>query len=196
MDRRNAFKALAVAGVSSGALTSCMSAGAATGTSIQSAGFGWEIPEINNTGADISFRVERAITLLSASIDAAMSLTSPFPNPAFTEVLCLASISRGGPPTINGNAGYFDEVSSPTFAPAQLFHGDIFHGNQSMLQDRFYSVILKAFAPYEGSSSRHVTVNPNLAVDAGDYLIFHMDHAGYGPMNCEMQVVLSYLASG
>jgi hypothetical protein len=33
-----------------------------------------------------------------------------------------------------------------------------------------------------------------LPLMTGDYLAFHMDHAGMGPVDCEMQVVISYSA--
>jgi hypothetical protein len=62
------------------------------------------------------------------------------------------------------------------------------------LQDVLYSVILKTWVPASGTASgtsRHQCATPSLALDARDYLVFHMDHAGVRG-DAEMQVVLEY----
>ncbi|MGA9981010.1 MAG: hypothetical protein WBQ08_20480 [Candidatus Sulfotelmatobacter sp.] len=55
-------------------------------------------------------------------------------------------------------------------------------------------MILKTWVPADGtasSTSRHVSVARSLALNAGDYLVFNMSHAGV-PGDAEMQVVLQY----
>jgi hypothetical protein len=44
------------------------------------------------------------------------------------------------------------------------------------------------------ATSRHVAIAPSLPLTAGNFLVFHMDHAGI-PGDCEMQVVLQYTLS-
>jgi hypothetical protein len=66
-----------------------------------------------------------------------------------------------------------------------------------VLQNIFYSVILKTWVPADGTASgtsRHVAVAPSWKLAAGDFLVFHMNHAGT-PGDCEMQVVLQYTVS-
>jgi hypothetical protein len=63
-----------------------------------------------------------------------------------------------------------------------------------LLQNIFYSVILKCFVPADGSASstsRHVSMARSFMLNAGDYLAFNMSHAGI-PGDGEMQVVLQY----
>jgi hypothetical protein len=66
-----------------------------------------------------------------------------------------------------------------------------------LYQDKFVSVILKTWVPSDGTASataRNVTAHPSLALNAGDYLVFHMDHAGVS-VDAEMQVVINYTPS-
>ena len=58
----------------------------------------------------------------------------------------------------------------------------------------FFNVILKTSVPENGAggyTSRQVYGQPGLALNPGDYLVFHMDHAGVGG-DVEMQAVLQY----
>ena len=58
-------------------------------------------------------------------------------------------------------------------------------------------MILKTWVTADGtasSTSRHVRLAQSLALNAGDYLVFNMSHAGV-PGDCEMQVVLEYALS-
>ena len=60
------------------------------------------------------------------------------------------------------------------------------------------SIILKSWVPLDGtasSASRHVHTEPNLVLQRGDYLMFHMDHSGV-KVKGEMQVVLTYELGG
>ncbi|HET9408226.1 MAG TPA: hypothetical protein VFO39_13380 [Candidatus Sulfotelmatobacter sp.] len=160
------------------------------------AGFGWEITNLDGNGADIYFVVENAMTLNSLNIDVAFSPTS-ISATGLTEVLCAAEVSRGGPP-----AAGFSVVHSSNF-------GDYAEYNPNGLtigpkvpstpppspgQDALYTVILKTYVPSNGNAAttdRHVLANSSLSLNAGDYLVFHMDHLGV-PGDAEMQVVLNY----
>jgi len=62
------------------------------------------------------------------------------------------------------------------------------------VQNIFYSVILKTWVTSDGTASstnRHVRVAPSVNLNAGDFLVFNMSHAGV-PGDCEMQVVFEY----
>jgi hypothetical protein len=53
---------------------------------------------------------------------------------------------------------------------------------------------LKTWVTTEGtasSTSRHIRVAQSLVLNAGDYLVFNMSHAGVSG-DCEMQVVFEY----
>jgi hypothetical protein len=63
------------------------------------------------------------------------------------------------------------------------------------LQHTFYSVILKAWVPADGTdsaTSRAVFGRLSLALQTGDYLVFTLDHAGM-PGEVQMQAALGYL---
>lgn len=169
-----------------------------TVASNQSVSFGWEITDLNGNGANVSFRVQKNLLLASLNIDVALMITKTPASPGFTEILCQGGVSRGISPGFNAGPGpdYLPAVASSDFGAVSLSNPNNLTAvlNSTLAQDVFYSVILKAFVPSDGSASsasRQVFAQPNLQLNAGDYLMFHMDHAGV-PCDGEMQVVLNY----
>jgi hypothetical protein len=136
--------------------------------------------------------------LSTINIDVAFMIISLPETPGFTEVLAQALVSRGVAPTFDNSGGhaYLQPVTSSDFSSVTIDNPNNIpvNGNSAMGQDLFYSVILKAWVPADGtgsSTSRQVFAKPSLVLNAGDYLVFHMDHAG-APGDGEMQVVLNY----
>jgi hypothetical protein len=163
-----------------------------------SVSFGWEITNFNGNGANALFRVAKNLVLSSLNIDVALMITSLPSTPGFTEILCQGAVSRGGAPNFGSTQGpvYLPVAASGDFGTVILSNPNnlqvVF--NSILAQDVFYSVILKAFVPGDGaasSASRHVFAQPQLQLNTGDFLVFHMDHAGV-PCDGEMQVVLNY----
>ena len=193
-------KGLALAGLA-GTITSVNSSAGAmaspsTGTSF--AGFGWEVTDLNDNGADVYFEVTSSMVVSVIDIDVAFMLTALPANPGFTEILCRGTVSPGGRPKFyDGDPGAsFESPQSFNFGktqirnPSRLNVGD----DGYLLQNIFYSVILKTWVPADGtasSTSRHVSVARSLPLNAGDYLVFNMSHAGV-PGDAEMQIVLQY----
>jgi hypothetical protein len=191
---------LALAGLA-GTITGLdSSAGAAakpsTGPSFAS--FGWEVSNLNDNGADVFFEVTSNMIVNALDTDVAFMLTALPASPGFAEVLCRAAVSPGGRPKFyHGDPGAsFVSPRSRDFSktvihnPNHLNVGD----DGYLLQNIFYSVILKTWVPASGSASstsRHVSAAPALALNTGDYLVFNMSHAGV-PGDAEMQVVLQY----
>jgi len=125
-------------------------------------------------------------------------LTSLPSNPGFAEVLCRAAVSRGAPPKFQqGDPGAsFDSPRSPNFSKTHVYNPNHLNVGDDgwALQDIFCSIILKAWAPTSGAASstfRHVSAAPGLVLNAGDYLVFNMSHAGV-PGDAEWQVALQY----
>lgn len=182
---------MSLAGVDPGTLSVC-----------QVVSFGWEITDLHNNGADVAFPVEVDMLLLSLEVDVATMLTSLPAAAGFLEVLCTAAVGRGAPPTFGPPPqAYLDETGSPNFSaiatdnPSGLQVGV---GPTTPGRDGLFGVILKAWAPADGtasSASRHVRTPLRLPLAKGDFLGFHMDHAGVG-VDGEMQVVLGYQALG
>ncbi|MGB2606122.1 MAG: hypothetical protein WBC78_21125 [Candidatus Sulfotelmatobacter sp.] len=105
---------------------------------------------------------------------------------------------RQAVPTFNNSAGhaFVNFPASSDFGPVTPENPNnlnlVFDG--ALVQDQFLAVILKTWVPADGTASatsRHVTAYPSLALNAGDYLAFHMDHGGVS-VDTEMQVVLNY----
>jgi hypothetical protein len=169
----------------------------ATTAGLKSAGFGWEISNLENNGANVFFRVARGMVLQSIDIDVAFMITSAPPVPGFVDVLCRAGVSRGAPPTFSsGPQAYI------LFPPDTDF-GAVHPENPNnltlgfdtvLLQDAFYQVILKTWVPVDGTASatsRNVHLEPGVTLNVNDFSVFHMDHDGV-PGDAEMQVTMGY----
>lgn len=163
----------------------------------KTAGFGWEISNVHNDGADVYFKVNTAMTLNVIDIDVSCYVNYAPTTAGPAEVLCTAAVSRCGPPSFNGgNAAYITSPTSCDFGNVQVYNpaGVSVGNNPTLAQDSFMAIMLKTYVPSDGSgayTSRHVTTPPNLSLNVGDYLVFHMDHAGV-QVDTEMQVVLTY----
>lgn len=161
------------------------------------ASFGWELLNLDGNGADAYFRVANAMMLNIVNIDAALMLISSSPG-GWAEVLCQGKVVRGGPPGFSASsaAAYLPAAASADFGTLSWYNPSNLDlvGDGFLIQDMFYSVILKTFVPADGTASstqRQFSMSPGLSLNAGDYLAFHMDHAGVS-VDCEMQVVLGY----
>lgn len=191
-----------MAGVAAGTITGLGSSAALEATSaqagIRAASFGWEVTNLDNNGADVYFRVRNALTLTEVNIDTAFMITSLPTSPGFAEVLCRAAVSRGVPKFVQGDPGApFVSPESPDFGTVEVYNPNNLNvGNDGyLLQDIFYSIILKTWVSSDGAGSstwRHVTLTPGRKLSADEYLVFHMNHAGVSG-DAEMQVVLEYM---
>jgi hypothetical protein len=182
--------ALGAANTQSAAASPAIAAGATVS-------FGWEV-SLKGNGANIYFRVAKDMILNTVNIDVAFMILSLSETRGFAEVLCQASVSRGVVPTFDNDGGhaYTDTPPSPDFDTATIYNPNRVElgANTSFGQDMFYSVIMKSWVPHDGSGSaqsRQAFMQPALPLNAGDYLVFHMDHAGV-KVDAEMQVVLGY----
>ena len=169
-----------------------------TVTESKIAGFGWEIGNLDNNGANVSFVVRQGMILQWVDIDVAFMITSAPAVPGFAEVLCRAGVSRGARPNFSGPP--HDYILFPT---SRDFGGVRAHNPNNLivafdgdlLQDAFYQVILKSWVPVDGtasSTSRNAHAEPNLVLSTGDVLVFHMNHGGV-PGDAEMQFTMSYV---
>lgn len=190
----------ALAGIAAGTITGLSSSAAgqtSEASGVQVASFGWEVTNLDNNGADVYFRVRNSLTLTSVNIDTAFMITSQPANPGFAEILCRAAVSRGVPKFVQGDPGAsFVSPESPDFGTVKIYNPNNLNvGNDGyLLQDIFYSVILKTWVPASGtasSTSRHVSITSARKLTADEYLVFNMSHAGVSG-DAEMQVVLEY----
>jgi hypothetical protein len=159
-------------------------------------GFGWEISNIDNNGADVFFEVRDTMILNAVNVDVAFMITSLPAQAGFAEVLCDGGVSRGAKPTFGGPPqayiGFPPSSNFGTLTPHNPNRLNV--GLGGVVQDLFFNVILKTWVPADGTggyTSRQVYAQLGLALNKGDYLVFHMDHAGVGG-DVEMQAVLTY----
>jgi hypothetical protein len=161
----------------------------------QVASFGWEICNLNGNGANTYVKVQNNMVLETVNADMSAAIVNGRAN-GFAEILCQGSVSRQAPPTFSSSPQvYVDLAQSPDFGSVTPDNPD----NLSLLiggmvQDQFLSVILKTWVPPDGTAchtARQVLAYPNLNLNAGDYLVFHMDHSG-ASLDAEMQIVLTY----
>jgi hypothetical protein len=165
------------------------------------ASFGWEVSNLDDNGADVYFEVTSNMVVSSIDFDISFMLTSLPASAGFAEVLCRAAVSPGGKPQFyTGDPGAsFISPQSPNFGKTHIYNPNKLNVGDDgyLLQNIFCSVILKTWVPKSGtasSTSRHVTAARSLALNAGDFLVFNMSHAGV-PGDAEMQVVLEYAIS-
>jgi len=106
--RRALVGGLALTGIGAGTVTGLISSSArgAEEASVASktAGFGWEIVDLNNNGADVYLEVASSMTLIAVDIDAAFTITSAPPAQALPRCfaerrypVALQSSSRESP---------------------------------------------------------------------------------------------------
>lgn len=164
---------------------------------VKTASFGWEVDPLDWNGANVSFEVQNDIVMIGIDIDFAFTIKTLPAAPGFAEVLAHGMVSRGGPPIFEDSpAAYITELPSGDFGTIALSNPNNLniHSNPNLSRDAFYSVITKVWVPGDGSggaSYRHVSAEMQLSVNSGDFIAFHMDHAGV-PVDAEMQVVLRY----
>src|SRR5262245_15966766 len=190
---------LVLGALTAGTVTPVNATTTVTGSKI--AGFGWEIGNIANNGANVFFRVRRGMILQWVDIDVNFVITSAPAVPGFGEVLCMAGCSRRERPSFSG-----PPQDLIVFPASQDFGGVQVHNPNNLsvgfdgvlLQDAFYQVILKSWVPVNGtasSTSRNAHVETDLVLSTSDFLVFHMAHAGV-PADAEMQVTMSYVLGG
>jgi hypothetical protein len=200
--------ALALAGLSGGAVVGTSGVASAATVPIptpsgksQSISFGWEVDDLHDNGADVSFEILEDMVLIAANVEVATVLISLPSTAGFQEVLCQAAISRQAPPAYGpAPTAYLPSPITADFGKVAFYNPSniVTVSDSAPLQDKFVSIILKSWVPLDGtasSASRHVHTEPNMAVQQGDYLMFHMDHSGV-EVKGEMQVVLTYELGG
>ncbi len=149
----------------------------------------------------MSFEVLEDLVLVAADVDVATVLMSLPSTAGFQEVLCQAAISRQAPPAYGpAPTAYLQSPITTDFGKVAYYNPSNIYtvGDGAPLQDKFVSIILKSWVPLDGtasSASRHVHTEPDMALQQGDYLMFHMDHSGV-EVKGEMQMVLAYELGG
>jgi len=165
--------------------------------SVRSAGFGWEVVNLHNNGADMVVGVTEDMIIHWFDMDVSYMLTSPPSSEGFVEVLYTVGVTSTTP-----------QFSSPpqvyqSLPPAEGFTGVtiVNPNNLQTVADAYPGqgfltrLILKSWVPKDGTASqvqRHVTLYPNMLVKSGSYIVFHMDHAGVVSVDSEIQVTLGY----
>jgi hypothetical protein len=161
----------------------------------QTAGFGWEVTDLHNDGADVIVPVKRALILQRIDYDCSFMITA-LSGAGFVEVLYTVGVATGTPTFSAPPPSYISLPASPDFGSAQFHNPSGVKGgfDGSLEQGSVLRLILKAWCPTDGTASqsaRHVTTYPALPIAAGSSLVFHMDHAGV-QVDSEMQVSLGY----
>jgi hypothetical protein len=161
----------------------------------QVASFGWEVCNLNGNGANTYMKVQNNMVLETVNADISAAILNGNGS-GFAEILCQGGVSRQSLPTFsNSPQVYVDLPPSPDFGSVTPDNPrDLSLLIGGMVQDQFLSVILKTWVPPDGTAShtaRQVLTYPRLSLNAGDYLVFHMDHSGVS-LDAEMQIVITY----
>jgi hypothetical protein len=197
-DRRQFFRAggMALGAVTTGSINAVGSdETASTDLGRRVNGFGWEITNINNNGANVYFEIQNAMRLHSLDVDVAFMITSLPSAPGFAEVLCTGGVFRDTTPIfVDGPQQYVGWQGAPGFGTFQISNPNGLNAFGGGGGENFQLAILKTWVPADGTGSatwRNVSIELGLSLNPGDYLVFHMDHAGV-PGDVEMQGTLGY----
>lgn len=197
--RRNFLKSSLALGALAGPSTDAGEphplAAAGSPAEVQVASFGWEAVNLNGNGANAHVPILHNMLLQSVHADVAATILNA-KTTGFAEVLCTGAVSRQGMPSFNsGVQAYVNQKASSHFGSVAAHNPNKLSLVMSgMVQDQFLAIILKTWVPGDGAGSataRQLLVHPSLSLSAGDYLVFHMDHAGV-TVDTEMQVVITY----
>lgn len=190
--------ALAAGGIVATQATGASAAAPSPGGSntIRTAGFGWELENIHNNGADIYFPVQDKLILRFLEFDTAYMLTAPPPAPGFIEILYTGGIHHGKPEFGDPPQVYEEFPHDDSFGTGVTDNPNNLVGpfNDHLGAGQFLSLILKSWCPADGtasSSERHIHTDLYTPVGPGDSLAFHMDHAGL-QVDAEVQVIVGY----
>ncbi|WP_048062597.1 hypothetical protein [Caldivirga maquilingensis] len=163
---------------------------------IHTAGFGWEVVDLHNNGADAYFQALNDVIIHWIDLDASYMLIKPPSSEGFAEV--LITVGKASTPSFSKPPQVYQTLpQSTSFTPITIVNpnnlqtvADAYPGEGFLVR-----LILKSWVPSNGTASsvqRHVTLYPGVRISNGEYLIFHMDHAGVGPLDCEIQATLGY----
>lgn len=165
-------------------------------------GFGWKLTPLINNGGNAIFKITTPLTIQFLTMDVSFALIGPMgPLNQPVEVLCQA---------FAGTPGF--SISGPTYSITTTPDPSITFGGTAkdpaltytpdptvaptFMKNVLTSVTLKVEAVAggtDGATGRNVTVNPDLALNAGDTLVFHIEHQGGTRAQAEMQIVIGYL---
>lgn len=160
---------------------------------MRSSGFGWEITNVANNGADLYAPFSVPTTIRGIDLDISF-MTTGAPT-GWAEVLANVAISAAKPNFGPAPPAYYlgptpgQDIFGPAvkYNPAGRNIGGGLNGPGFLT-----SLILKCYCHAGGSDVRHATVmGLAIPVVAGNCLVLHMDHAGQ-PGDVEMQGVLFY----
>ena len=190
--------ALAAGGIVAAQTTSASAAAPSPGgpTVIQTAGFGWELENIHNNGADVYFPVQQKLILRFLEFDTSFMLTAPPPSPGFIEILYTGGVHKGVPKFSDPPQVYEEFPQDNAFGAGVTVNPNNLVGpfNDHLGAGQFLSLIVKSWSPADGTASsaeRHVHTDLYTPVGPGDFLGFHMDHAGL-QVDAEAQVIIGY----
>lgn len=168
----------------------------ASASASQVASFGWEASNLSGNGVNMSVKILNNIFLQTVNADLSATILSA-KAAGFAEILCVGGVSRQvGPSFDSSPQAYVSFPASSHFGAVTADNPNnlTLAYDHTMSDGQFLAVILKTWVPADGTASatsRQVLAYPSLNLNAGDYLVFHMDHLGVG-VDAEMQIVMSY----
>jgi hypothetical protein len=195
---------IVLAGLTAGAVvpgltrTTAADAAQASGT-VQTAGIGWELTNLDDDGADIYFEIVNAMTINTLNLDVAMMITSAPSAAGTAEVLAGVALTPTAPTFSSGPYPYQQIPDSADFGDVQVENpnGLTMSNDPHPGQGYLTRVALRSWIPVTGTAAqqnRHVVLPLAMKVTAGSYLTLSMSHAGI-PVDCEMQTTIVYTLS-
>jgi len=173
-----------------------LEARAASGGTDPVAGFGFELSNVQNQGATVYFKANNPMTVNSIDLDMSYTIKNAPASAGLATVSFFGGVSRGGPPSFNSGGG-FSLPSSTDFGSIADYNPNntTITFNGALAQSELLAVVLKSWVPTTGAGSaayRHVTAQPALAINAGDYFAFSISGGGPVPLDAEIQVIIAY----
>lgn len=193
---------LTLASLTLGSLSLLPTSIAKAGGAMNITGFGWKLTPLLADGGNAIFKIAIPLTIKFLTMDVSFALVSPI-GPPNVPVEVLFQAIAGSPgfgisgPTFSVNTGPDPNISfSGTAKDPSLSYTPVPTIAPTFMRNVLTAVALKVetvSGGIDGATGRNVTVNPDLSLNAGDALIFHIEHQGSTRAQAEMQVVIGYV---
>jgi len=152
---------------------------------------GFEAAALKNNGINYYFMVNHEMTIKGLQIDCSFAPLSPDVT-GFAEIFAYGFLLEKEPQfPPGGKESFFTVPNDPAFLNGKVFppKGIAFKGG-GVYRGGLFGMILKEWMP---RGCNKICCNKlGLKASIGNWIVFHADHMGAGPVDFELQAVLTY----
>ena len=162
----------------------------------RTAGFGWELTDLHNNRAVVSYEIHYPIVIDWVSLDAATMITKPPERAGFCEVLITIDLREQPLEFVGPKLDLLKPIPNPEIAAGQIHNPSGVRSVAGIVVSpgAISRMILKTWVSPAGigsSTGRNIQTRPRLLARPGDVVAMFVGHAG-APCDAEIQAVMGY----